>query len=218
MFASVYLGVYWTHKPWLARSHPSPIHMWTTTHTTVSQKTSVVTGVTADSPAHTPSHHSDTISICASSHHGDTPPIGSQVDPIVTSHPKVYRASHLHIFDPEQLNSILLRVTQTLNTPVAPQGASLLALAGTEPMPDLTLGQGDQGSSGNPIPPTLQSSVLGVGSTNVQGTTNPRDTLVRQGLDRYNTDDSWYRYHPCNESGLQQQQQKEKDIQTAAKC
>ena len=77
---------------------PSQSQMHNMTHTAVSQKTLVLIGATVGSPIHTPTHHSDTMSVSVSSHHGDTPPIGSQVDPIGSSHPKVPRASHLHFF------------------------------------------------------------------------------------------------------------------------
>ena len=69
-------------------------------------------------------------------------------------------------------------------------------------MPYLTLSHGYEGSLGNPFPSELRSSGLGMQSTNVQGTMNPRHTSMRQGFDGYTSDDSWTRYRPSTESGI----------------
>lgn len=98
---------------------PSQIHMRTTTHTEVSEQTPLVIRVTVDSPSKNPSHHSNRESVFVSSHNADMPSVGTQVDPIVSNLPKVSRASRLYIFYPRELNSILLRFSQTLHTPVA---------------------------------------------------------------------------------------------------
>ena len=113
------------------------------------------------------------------------------MDPIGSSRPKFSRASHLHVFEPKELKSILFRVTQTLQTQVTPQGTSS-AFARTEPRPNLTTGQEGRGSSGKPTPPPLHLSGLGVGSAMVPGSTNPGDTSVKQkGFDGYHLDDYW---------------------------
>lgn len=87
------------------------------TDTAVNQKTLVVLGVPVDLLATTLSDCSDTTSVSVSSDSGYTTPIKFQEYPIGSSHPTVSRSSHLHIFDPEELYSILLVVTQTLETP-----------------------------------------------------------------------------------------------------
>ncbi|KAL7616498.1 hypothetical protein Lser_V15G02342 [Lactuca serriola] len=80
-------------------------------------------------------------------------------------------------------------------------GGSSSTHARAEPRPNLTTGQGDQGSSGNPSLLSLETSGLRTVSTNMQGSVNPRDTLVRlQGIDGDNSSDSWRKYQPSNEA------------------
>ena len=63
------------------------------------------------------------------------------------------------------------------------------------------MGQGDRGSSGNPTLLSLETGGLRMVSINVQGSVNPRDTLVReQGIDGENSSDSWSKYQPSNEA------------------
>ena len=64
-------------------------------------------------------------------------------------------------------------------------------MARTQPRPNLVQDQGDRGSSRNPIPPTLLTSSLGMGSTIIRGTVNLCDTPVVTGFDDYSLDDSW---------------------------
>ena len=65
------------------------------------------------------------------------------------------------------------------------------------------MGQGDQGSSGNPTLLTSVTGGLGTVSTNVQGSMNPRDTMVQfQGIDDDNSSDSWSSYQPTTEATL----------------
>ena len=89
------------------------------------------------------------------------------MDPDVNSRPKVSRASRLQIFEPEELHSIILLVTHTLDTPVAPHDTYFLALSRAGLRPNLILDQGDHGSSRNLVPPPLLTSGLGIVSTNV---------------------------------------------------
>lgn len=147
------------------------------TNTAVSQKTLVILGAPTSLLISTLYDYSDTVSVFVSSDTADSPPIGYQEDPIGSKCPKVSMASYIHTFDPEELRSILLSITQTLQTPNQTHGTSF-DHARTKKRPHLTTGQGDQGSSGNPTLPLLQSSGLGMVRTVVQGSTNPGDTLV----------------------------------------
>lgn len=104
--------------------------------------------------------------------------------------PKVSRASRLHVFEPEELRSILSYVIQTLQTPPNQQGTSF-ATARTEPRPYLTTSQGEQGISGNPTLLTLISGGLGTVSTTVPGSVIPGDTPMRtEGINDEPSDDS----------------------------
>ena len=77
---------------------PSHGEMQTKENVGVSRKTPAVVRVIADSPARTPTHDPDTISVSVSSHDGDRHPSGAKMDPDVTTCPKVSRASRLHVF------------------------------------------------------------------------------------------------------------------------
>ncbi|KAL7615706.1 hypothetical protein Lser_V15G03411 [Lactuca serriola] len=99
----------------------SPIH--DRTDTAASQQAPVVLGVPADPFSATIEFHSSSSSEPVSSNHGDTPPISPQRDD-TGSRPKVSWASRLHFFSAEELNSILLCVTHTLQTHSQPQSAS----------------------------------------------------------------------------------------------
>ena len=113
------------------------------THTAASQKVLIVIGVAANPFCTTIEYHSNIESMSASSECGDSPPSHFQRDG-TGSFPKVSRASRLHIFSPEELHSILLLVTHTLQTHSETQGTSF-AHARIEPRTNLTMGQGDQG-------------------------------------------------------------------------
>ena len=151
------------------------------TDTEASQQAPVVLGMAAPPFNATIEYHStsscEIVSSSSSSERGDSPPVVSQEDRI-GNRPKVSRASRLHIFSSEELDSILLQVSQTLQTPLHPQGISFTH-ARTGPRPDLTTGQGDRGSPGNPTLLTSLSGGLGTVRTKVPGSVNPRDTLVR---------------------------------------
>lgn len=121
----------------------------------VSQKTPVAIRVNADSLEATPSIHSDTIGVSVSLEHRYKTQSGFQVEPDVDTCPKVFRASRLHFVTPEELYSIFLHVTQTLQTPIALQGPFSETLSRTVLRPHLVLDQKDRGSSGNPTPSIL---------------------------------------------------------------
>ena len=67
-------------------------------HTAVSEKTLVVLGAPVGLFASTLSSYSDAASASVSLERGDTTPVGSKEDPIGSSHSKVSRATHLHVF------------------------------------------------------------------------------------------------------------------------
>lgn len=54
--------------------------------------------------------------------HGDDVQLGFQVDSSVDKTPKVSMRTHLHIFTPEDLHSVFLSLTHTLQTPNTPEG------------------------------------------------------------------------------------------------
>lgn len=67
----------------------------------------------------------------------------------------------------------------------------------------MTTGQGDRGSSGNPTPLSSFPGGLGTVSTIVQGSMDPRDTSVLyQGIDDIDLNDSWSKYKTNNEAEL----------------
>ena len=147
------------------------------TNTEVSQKTLVVLAAPAGRLTSTLSSYSDTASVSASSNNGDSTQVESQEDLVGSKLPKVSRDSYLHFFEEQELLSILDSAIQTLQAPDQTHGDSL-ALARTELRPHLTMGQGDRGILGNPTLLTLQSGGLGMVSTNMQGSMNPRDTSL----------------------------------------
>ena len=175
------------------------------TDTEASQKAPAVLRMAAHPFNTTLEYHSisscEIVSSSSSSERGDSPPVISQANK--SGHrPKVSRASRLHTFSSEELDSILLHVSQTLQTPIHPQGTSF-AHARTGPRPDLTMGQGDQGSPGNPTLLPSFTGGLGTVSTHVQGSVNPRDTLVRtQRIDGDDSSDSWSRYQPTTDAEI----------------
>lgn len=114
------------------KAYPSYGQMQTKENVGVSQKTFTAVRVPADSPERTQSCYSDTIIVSVSSHHGDKNQFGFQVNLYVDIHPKVSRASRFHFLSPEELNSILYRVTRTLKTQVSLQGPFSETLAKTE--------------------------------------------------------------------------------------
>lgn len=84
----------------------------------------------------------------------------------------------MHAFTPEELHSIFISLTHTLQTLNTLQGPFIEILARTRLRPNVVLDQGDQGIPRNPSPSTLQPSDIGMRSTNVQESMNLGDTSV----------------------------------------
>lgn len=121
------------------------------------------------------------------------------MDRNVDQSPKVSRRKQQHNFTLHELSSIFSSLTQTRQTHIAPQGPSSKTLARTDMRPYFVI---DQGRSRNPIPPSLLSSGLGMGSLIGQGNVNPWDIQVVTSANSHFLGDSWTNYMSVTEEEL----------------